>query len=740
MRIVLVFALFVSFAYSLEIDIESLKKEAINDPDNINVRIILAREYIKNKKYDEAKTSLNEILSQDSDNKKANQLMKELIDKQNPKQTDEQRYRAILKEKDDLTAALNLYDLYIKEGKKEDAKNLKMKYWRKSINNPIYKAIEKKEQTVIFTRANELETIYKKSRSFSDFKAYYYEMEGLGYKEKAFLKLEEFVEKNSLNEEAVLFLANQYYWNGKSKKSKKVLKPVIDNNTKNLDILTLYANLLYQAGENKKALKEFNKIVALGGGNNKILKSIKSIKNGKNRHINTTDKFKNLAEKYFSKQKYKKSLPLYKKYFQRVSNDSNTRFHYATALENIKQYKKAEKQYLIVTKQRDKLYELASYRYARVLMAQRDEAKWDKARDTLTDLLETILNHDSSKESDDILKYTQQSLEIVSQPMPKATMHKDIMLTESQSKILNQSTFSESSIQKQYVSSIKGMINPNLSAISADTTVQASVFTTMLNDDTIQNRGYGITLANQNFSLTAKKSTFKNDINRTKLDVATLSASYSNSDDFSMSIGVNSFEDSTEVVGKIEFRKAYKNHNITYGLGYESGIFINGSTCSVENNINAISVSLYDLILLKNLEEAEATLVINSFSDSNLNINGWVNYPLYRSIMQNLENSFSMTGSYEYNSKKETCYNAAEFFDTTQIEMKSKYNFNRGYLEAKGSIGYSLKNGEIVYSYGFMLQVMASNSLDLSIDCRHYQSGYSPDGANECYASFTRVW
>jgi hypothetical protein len=284
------------------------------------------------------------------------------------------------------------------------------------------------------------------------------------------------------------------------------------------------------------------------------------------------------------------------------------------------------------------------------------------------------------------------------------------------------------------------MINPNLSAISVDTTVQASVFTTMLNDDAIQNRGYGITLANQNFSLTAKKSTFKNDINRTKLDVATLSASYSNSDDFSMSIGVNSFEDSTEVVGKIEFRKAYKNHNITYGLGYESGIFINGSTCSVENNINAISVSLYDLILLKNLEEAEATLVINSFSDSNLNINSWVNYPLYRSIMQNLENSFSIVGSYEYNSKKDTCYNAAKFFDTTQIEIKSKYEFKTGFVETKGSIGYSFKNSEVVYSYGFLLQLMASNSIDLSIDCRHYQSGYSPDGANECYASFTKVW
>jgi len=704
MRIVLIFALFVSFTYSLEIDIQSLKKEAENDPSNINARIILAKEYIKTKEFEKAKTFLDEVLALNPKHKKANFLMSKLTINKSPKMTDEERYKKILNDKEDVDTALKLYDLYIKQNKMTKAKDLKMRYWRKSINNPIYKALEKKEQTKILARANRLQNRYKQSHKFSDFKEYYYELEGLGYKEKGFSKLEEFVKDNSLNEEAALFLANQYYWQGRSKESRKVLKPLIDNHTKNRKILTLYKKLRHNSGKNK---------------------------------INT---LKNRAEKYYTQKNYKKSLPLYKKYLKKVSNDNISRFHYASALENIKQYKKAEKQYLIITKHKDKLYELASYRYARVLMAQKDEIKWDKARDVLTDLLESILNHKSSKESDEILKYTQQSLKIVSQPMPKATMHKDIMLTESQSKILNQSTFSESSIQKQYVSSIKGMINPNLSAISADTTIQASVFTTMLNDDTIQNRGYGITLANQNFSITAKKSTFKNDINRTKLDVATLSASYSNSDDFSVSIGVNSFEDSTDVVGKIELRKAYKNHNITYGIGYQNGIFINGSTCSIKNNINAISLSLYDLILLKNLEEAEATLVINSFSDSNLNINSWINYPLYRSFLQNLQNSFSLSGSYEYNSKKDTCYNAAEFFDTTQVEMRSKYEFNSGYLEAKGSIGYSFKNGEVVYSYGFLLQLMTSDSVDLSIDCRHYQSGYSPDGADECYASFTKVW
>ncbi|HIP60806.1 MAG TPA: hypothetical protein EYH01_10310, partial [Campylobacterales bacterium] len=117
-----------------------------------------------------------------------------------------------------------------------------------------------------------------------------------------------------------------------------------------------------------------------------------------------------------------------------------------------------------MSKQRDKLYELSTYRYARVMIAQRDETKWDKARDVLTNLLATIVNHKPSKESDDILKYTQQSLAIVSEPMPIAKMHKDIMLTAEQSKILNQPTYSANIIKKQNVFSIKTMLNPELSS------------------------------------------------------------------------------------------------------------------------------------------------------------------------------------------------------------------------------------------------------------------------------------
>lgn len=701
MRIIILFSLCISLLYSLEIDIEAFKKEALNDPTNINARLILARAYIKKEEFDKAKIALNQIFALETNHQKAKLLMEEIKN-----ENIEHSYIKALKEKDSIDTALRLYNLYIKEGRTDDAKKLKMGYWRKSINNPIYQALQKKEQEILFVRADKLEAVYKKSKSFEDFKNYYYELEGLGYDELGFTKLERFVEENRLNEDAVLFLANQYYWTKRSAKSFKVLKPVMKR-TKNSEILSLYKKLVQKPTYKKKLNSKYR------------------------------------AEKYFFKKEYLKSIKYYKTYFKKVSNDSNTRFHYATSLENLKHYEKAEKQYLLVSKQRDKLYELSTYRYARVMIAQQNEKKWDKARNILTNLLETIVNKEPTKERDNILKYTQQSLAIVSQPMPKATMHKDIMLTAIQSKILNQPTFSANIIRNQNVSSIKTMLNPRLSAIKSDNNIEATLFGSILDDGSMKNNYFGLMVGNASISLKVKKSTFKNSVGNKnkKLDASTIRVLYNNGDNFSMNLGVHSFENDTNVVGRLEYQKAISNHNITYGLEYQNGIFINGATCMEENDINTISLSMYDLILMKNLEQTELMITLNSFSDGNLNVNSWANYPIYRMINDNFENSFSLVGNYEYNSKKDTCNGAAEFFDSSQFEMKSKYQFaSGGFIEAMGSVGYSLKNGEVLYSYGLMLQLITAKSLDIYVDCRHYQSGYSPDGANTCYASISHVW
>ena len=694
MRSMLIVSILISQLYSFDIDVQSLKMEAENDSENINVRMILAKQYIKNKNYSDAQTVLNEILKVDNNNQKANILLNKI---------------------------------------------------NKQSTNHVSAVTPS-----IFQRAKRLEKIYKKTHSFEDFKEYFYELEGLGEKELGFKKLEKFVKNNKTDESAVLFLANRYYWSGLASDSLKVLKPVI-NRTSNIDLLSLYANLLLENGFSYKALKEFKKVVSLGGENEDIRKKIQELQKNQLTQKSENKKVakkkrtnhKHIAEKLYFKNRYKKAIRHYKLHFKKHSGDNLTRFHYASSLEKLKQYKNAQRQYKRVSDEYDKLHNLSTYRYAKVLMAQKVDYKWDEARDVLESLLYTLSDQNPSKERDALLKYTEQSLQIASNPIPKAKQFQDVMLTAEQDKMLGEDVFAATSIQTSDTSSIKSMLNPSLSTLKNSEEVDGTFFISNISDNNIKSNSFGVKVTKSGFSIEAKKSTFKNDESNKskKQDANSIKLSYTNGDNISATIGIDSFKDDTYYTAGAEYQTSYKNHNLSYGINYQNGIFVNPNTCMVENDINVLTLSLYDSMLLENMKELETSLILNNFSDDNLNLNAWVKYPIYRSINGTLENKFSYVGNYEYNSKEDTCYGSADFFDNSQIEIKSKYKLpSNGYIEAHGSVGYSLKNAKLLYSYGALLDIVTSNSINIFIDCRHYQSGYSPDGANECYASFSKVW
>ncbi len=160
----------------------------------------------------------------------------------------------------------------------------------------------------------------------------------------------------------------------------------------------------------------------------------------------------------------------------------------------------------------------------------------------------------------------------------------------------------------------------------------------------------------------------------------------------------------------------------------------------IDNKLNVIQFSLYDAILLSNLDQAEVGLTLNRYDDDNINLNSWVEYPLYKIAYKNFENDFSLSGSYEFNTKTDTCYYSTEFFDGNYIQTRPKILFGKkGFIQGIGGIGYSFKNSDFLYNYGLSAQIVLK-LFDIRVDCRHYQSGYSPDGADECYATAAYKW
>jgi thioredoxin-like negative regulator of GroEL len=700
----------------------------------------IIQSYIDTKKYDKAYLITNNSSMASKDIYFFKGQIKEL---QKDMDSAEEFYKKSINYSEEKEVVLKLHDLYITTNQPKKAKLLVNTYFAKYKSNPTYKALQEQDEKLLLKRSDELKSIYKNSRLFKDFKEYYYELEGLGYKKKAFSGLEEFVKDNPSDEDARLFLAKKYYWSKRVQESFDLLKPVAKN-SKNSGIKKLYVDLKSQLQKPKQAQAKYQK------PSQELI----------------IDGIKHKAETYYFKNDYTNAVVYYEDYFNQTSKDSATRFHYADALSNLKKYPQSEEQYRLVARQKDKLFTLSLFRYAKTLMVQKDDRKWNKARVVVQALKKILAKQQPSKQRDDLILHTDRTWEIVKKPMLKPTKHKDVMLTEIQRKILDGNTLVGGRIISKNINSIKSIINPF--GQNLDKKIRTTIFGSTLDDESMKNISYGLRIGNiiytkqSSVSLEVKQSKFESkgsnsrisrsvsysennsNINSTNrvartIDATSLTAYY-DTKDLSISAGVHSFDDMKFSVG-LELRSFVGSHDITYGIGYKPGVFIYGMPCMIDDDINVISLSLYDSILLNNLEQAEFTLQINSFTDSNLNINNFIDYPIYKVESGNFKNVFLLSGSYEYNSKDDTCYKSVDFFDGNYLQMRSRYKFGKdSFIEGIGSVGYSFKSSDSLYSYGLKLQVIADDSFDVSIDCRHYQSGYSPDGADECFASVTHVW
>jgi hypothetical protein len=235
-----------------------------------------------------------------------------------------------------------------------------------------------------------------------------------------------------------------------------------------------------------------------------------------------------------------------------------------------------------------------------------------------------------------------------------------------------------------------------------------------------------------------KKSRFKKDT--IKHDVDSFLA-YFNFKNLSVGMGLSKFEDFNDVIAEMTYRKIFPGHDMTFGLKNINGAFVNSQACMIDEKINAVQFSLYDAMLLSSLEQFEIGLTLNRYDDENINLNSWLEYPLYKTTYSDFENAFVLSGSYEFNTKTEGCYYPTKFYDGNYIQTKPKLSFGKnGYVQGIGGIGYSFKNEDFLYNYGLNAKFFIDKSFEIGVDCRHYQSGYSPDGADECYATASYIW
>lgn len=722
----------------------------------------LIESYIHLNSYNKAKILVNrsQITSQNREF-----LSAKMYAKQGQNSLSEQSYKRALTEGDREDIVLGLYDLYIKQHKTKEAEALVELYQTKDSKSSISKALLKRDQNLMRKRVEILKEKYEQKGTYAVLKEYFYALDSVGEKEKSVSVLTQFVKKNSKDEVAALFLANIHNWSHKPKLAIAVLNPIVDT-TKNRDILKLYVEMLLQSKQREEAYQYMKKLALLGDDKSKdtlekmqtdeLLAQAVSAHKAKNYttaireykayYSKTGDAkiAKEIAELCFVEKRALEALPFYESYLAQNPNDTQIRFRYASALDSLKLYAKAEPQYKAVAKAKDGLYELSTYRYATSLIAQKQDVKWNHSRAVLQNLEQTLENQRSSRERNKLLKFTKATLNKVSKPMPKPTRYKDVILAEGQKKIIDTKyTLNGTEIITRDIASVKSMLTPINVSTKQPRQKDVTLSLHALEDETIRNVSYGIRLNNVtkaeegSISLEAKKSRFKTEDIKHDVDSFLVHFSYEN---FSFGMGMHNFEAFSDVTAKLSYHKIFAGHNMTFGLKSTNGAFVNSNACSIDNKINVVQFSLYDAILLSNLEQAEVGLTLNRYDDENINLNTWLEYPLYKFVYSNFENAISVSGSYEFNTKTDTCYYSAKFFDGNYIQTRPKVLLGKnGFIQGIAGIGYSIENSDILYNYGLSAQIVLK-LFDIRVDCRHYQSGYSPDGADECYLTAAYKW
>lgn len=661
-----------------------------------------------------------------------------------------------------------LYSMYLKTGNQASAQQLVASYAHNGKDDPVYKALLAQEDALKDAKLDAYKVRFEKEMSLDALEQYFYALEERGHKRVGLLACETYIAKEPQDEAARLFAAKQWYWTQNLNKPLSLLTPIIDK-TQNSEILNLYAEIALQLGlieRAKVAMARLEKIdpnqsaltqQLIKAQNDAILQKAviahrqkiydEAITHYKTYFFNTKDPkiAKEIAELLYVQEAYEDASAYFETYLLKYPKDNRARFRYAACLEKLKSYDRAETAYAQIAQSEDSINQLAAYRYANALILQEEDTKWNESRAVLKSLIAKLYAQTPSKERDNLLKHSKAMFEKVSKPMPKPKQYKDIMLTEAQDKILKpEEIFNKAEFAQKPVADVKSMLMPIDTSAKPQKRKDITLTMHHLEDDIIKNIAYGVRLNNiakvgdGALSVEAKRSRYKT--GHLKESANSFIGHY-HINDIAIALGVTQFEDFSDLLAKLTYRKSLAGHDLTMGLGYQNGAFVNNRARMIKERIGVIQLSLYDAILLSNLEQAQVSVQFNAYEDENMNVNSWIDYPIYTFKRDVLETVFALSGSYEYNTKPETATYLTEFYDGTYLQARPKLYLGKyGTLQLIGGVGYSFENEDMLYTYGLLAELSMYRLFDIRIDCRHYQSGYSPDGADECYATAAYIW
>ncbi|MBU1659613.1 hypothetical protein KKG72_11285 [bacterium] len=218
-------------------------------------------------------------------------------------------------------------------------------------------------------------------------------------------------------------------------------------------------------------------------------------------------------------------------------------------------------------------------------------------------------------------------------------------------------------------------------------------------------------------------------------------------ENFSFRLGLNKYDDFSEIVPTIQYQDKYYEHNYLLEYTRQNALFYTYSLCSYEQRITADHFSVSDFINFGDDTDLWGNIEVNSFSNSNTEITAQFDWRLYydRLFSPHFSYHTALEGWYTKNTSTNACYYSPSFTDTTILRIDPQYIFSKYFgVRAKLGVGHSFKEQTQPYKYGLKLFGNPTETLSYSVGCQNSNAvrlSYGPTyNYTECELNLGYKW
>jgi len=216
---------------------------------------------------------------------------------------------------------------------------------------------------------------------------------------------------------------------------------------------------------------------------------------------------------------------------------------------------------------------------------------------------------------------------------------------------------------------------------------------------------------------------------------------------FSLRLGLNTFENFSEFVPTLKYNNRYKDHSYNLEYTRQNAIFYTYAIKSYEKRIDANHFRFSDNVSFENQTELWFGVEYNMYTNSDNELTGDFNWMFYKdtAFTPKFTYTLNLEGWYTSHSKQHADFYSPNFADSTLIRFDPQYLFSK-YFGLRGAygVGYSFSDEAVPYKYGLWAFGEPMKNMEYELGCHYSNAARIAVGGNyhyeECTAHLGYSW